>query len=185
MNALDQLGTGKGKMRKMSSGSESGGVKGAEPITTSIEFGRIVSYANDLLFYQRVAFSSFHLAFSYAVVSPTQVLISDELGRLTLITLNLSPSSQVTSIATLNLGQTSPAKSLTYIPSSHLFVGSHYGSNQLIRLLQQPEKGMEVDGEEEEKESWVREVEVWEGLAPIVDFWIGGRDNVRQITRRD
>ena len=60
-------------------------------------------------------------------------LISDSYGRLAMLAFN-----DPLSLILLPLGETSPATTLTYLASQVLYVGSHLGDSQLVRISPTP-----------------------------------------------
>lgn len=85
-------------------------------------------------------------------------LLGDHQGLLYALVLTHS-NGVVTALALEKLGQTSQASTLSYLDNGVVFVGSSFGDSQLVRLLTEPEEG-----------SYVKEVERYSNLGPIVDF---------------
>ncbi|KAH9841501.1 mono-functional DNA-alkylating methyl methanesulfonate N-term-domain-containing protein [Rhodofomes roseus] len=67
-------------------------------------------------------------------------LIGDTYGRLTMLAFTDPPS-----LLVVPLGSTSPATSLTYLTSQVLFVGSHFGEPQLLRVSPTPVSDVDAD----------------------------------------
>ncbi|KZT28894.1 hypothetical protein NEOLEDRAFT_1239376 [Neolentinus lepideus HHB14362 ss-1] len=70
-----------------------------------------------------------------------RVLLGDRFGRLAL----LSVDTEQSTLILLPLGQTSPPKSLTYLTSQTLFLGSHFGDSQLLRIHTSPISSVDTD----------------------------------------
>jgi len=85
-------------------------------------------------------------------------LLGDHQGLLYALVLS-SAGGDVTGLALEKLGRTSQASTLSYLDNGVVFVGSSFGDSQLVRLLTEPEEG-----------SFVKEVERYSNLGPIVDF---------------
>lgn len=84
-------------------------------------------------------------------------LLADDYGKLHLLTL-LVEGSIVTGIETRVIGQTSRASVMIYMDNNLLFLGSHSGDSQLIRL--------------DLENSAVEVVQITSNIAPILDFTI-------------
>ncbi|KAI0078212.1 hypothetical protein K474DRAFT_1745998 [Panus rudis PR-1116 ss-1] len=67
-------------------------------------------------------------------------LIGDKYGRLSLLTLDSKPS-----LILLPIGEVSPPTSLTYLTSQIIYVGSHLGDSQLVRIHPAPLSAPEDD----------------------------------------
>lgn len=83
-------------------------------------------------------------------------LLADDYGRLFILTLVLDSSNQIGSLKLDHLGNTSRASVLVYLGGGILFVGSHQGDSQVIRL---------------EKDS-LEVIQTLSNIAPILDFTI-------------
>ena len=106
-------------------------------------------------------------------------LLGDETGRVHLLTVlrNITPEGKgdgrVTSLHFDTLGSASASSSLVYLGKGRLFVGSQFGDSQLVRILETP---VPVTGGVEEKNStledntYLRILEEYTNLGPIVDF---------------
>ncbi|KAL1918136.1 uncharacterized protein VTP21DRAFT_3402 [Calcarisporiella thermophila] len=88
-------------------------------------------------------------------------LLGDGLGTLYLLNL-LEHGSRVENLEITQLGETSAASALVYIDNSVVFVGSHGGDSQLIRLRDR--KGND--------NSYVDILDTYTNLAPISDFCV-------------
>jgi DNA damage-binding protein 1 len=78
---------------------------------------------------------------AYAVLDSndkhTRILLGDSYGQLSLVTLHRS-SGRVKTLDFLVLGEIPPPTTLTYLSSSHLFIGSHFGDSLILSLLPSP-----------------------------------------------
>jgi len=83
-------------------------------------------------------------------------LLADDYGKLYFLMLLLGGNDQVTGWKLDLIGHTSRASVLVYLDNGHVFIGSHQGDSQVIRLL---EKKIEV-------------VQTLPNIAPILDFTI-------------
>lgn len=83
-------------------------------------------------------------------------LLADDYGRLFILTLVLDSNNQIGSLKLDHLGNTSRASVLVYLGGGVLFVGSHQGDSQVIRL---------------EKDS-LEVIQILSNIAPILDFTI-------------
>ena len=85
-------------------------------------------------------------------------LLGDHLGFLHVLVL-AHLDGVVTGLALEKLGQTSQASTLSYLDNGIVYVGSCFGDSQLVQLLTEVEDG-----------SFVKEIERFSSLGPIVDF---------------
>lgn len=85
-------------------------------------------------------------------------LLGDHLGFLYVLVLAHSDG-VVTGLTLEKLGQTSQASALSYLDNGVVYVGSCFGDSQLVQLLTEVEDG-----------SFVKEIERFSSLGPIVDF---------------
>lgn len=95
-------------------------------------------------------------------------LLADEYGKLYFLMLLIGDKDKVTGWKLDLVGHTSRASVLVYLDNGHVFVGSHQGDSQVIRLL---EKNIEV-------------VQTLPNIAPVLDFTImdmGNRTGESQI----
>ncbi|CAL1713378.1 unnamed protein product [Somion occarium] len=69
-----------------------------------------------------------------------RILIGDKFGRLSLLTIDDKLSLIITPI-----GEISPPMTLTYLSSQIVYIGSHYGDSQLVRILPAPASSVDVD----------------------------------------
>lgn len=83
-------------------------------------------------------------------------LLADDYGRLFILTLVLDSNNQIGSLKLDHLGNTSRASVLVYLGGGILFVGSHQGDSQVIRLG---------------KDS-LEAIQTLSNIAPILDFTI-------------
>ncbi|EON61079.1 hypothetical protein W97_00290 [Coniosporium apollinis CBS 100218] len=89
-------------------------------------------------------------------VDSQRFVIADEYGKLYLLMLILDSSNGVKDWQLDVIGETSRASTLVYLDAGHIFVGSHQGDSQVIRIQ---ERSMEV-------------VQSFSNIAPILDFTI-------------
>ncbi|KAJ4351757.1 uncharacterized protein N0V89_007100 [Didymosphaeria variabile] len=93
---------------------------------------------------------------AWAQIDAQRFLFADDYGRLYLFMLELDENNKVQSWKLDIIGQTSRASTLVYLDAGHVFVGSHQGDSQVIRIA---EKSMEV-------------LQSFSNIAPILDFTI-------------
>lgn len=89
-------------------------------------------------------------------VDKQRFIFADDYGRLYLFMLELDSESNVQSWKLDVIGQTSRASVLVYLDTGYVFVGSHQGDSQVIKIA---EKSMEI-------------VQTFSNIAPILDFTI-------------
>lgn len=110
--------------------------------------------------------------------SQFKYLLGDEMGRLHVLTLlrNVTEGKGDGCITTLlmeTLGSASSSSSLVYLGGGHLFLGSQFGDSQLIKILDNPVPLSGVSERETdilEETTYVRVLEEYTNLGPIVDF---------------
>lgn len=93
---------------------------------------------------------------AWAQVDAQRFLLADDYGRLYLFMLELDENNKVQSWKLDVIGKTSRASTLVYLDAGYVFVGSHQGDSQVIRITQ---KSMEI-------------VQSFSNIAPILDFTI-------------
>ena len=93
---------------------------------------------------------------AWAQVDNQRWLIGDDSGKLYLLMLLLENVGDVTGWKLDAIGQTSQASVLVYLDSGYVFVGSHQGDSQVVKIQEQ---GVEV-------------VQTLSNIAPILDFTI-------------
>lgn len=93
---------------------------------------------------------------AWAQVDSQRWLIADDCGKLYLFMLLLENSGDVTGWKLDAIGQTSRASVLIYLDGGYVFVGSHQGDSQVVKVQEQ---GVEV-------------VQIIPNIAPILDFTI-------------
>ena len=93
---------------------------------------------------------------AWAQVDSQRWLIADDCGKLYLLMLLLENIGDVTGWKLDAIGQTSRASVLIYLDGGYLFVGSHQGDSQVVKIQEQ---GVEV-------------VQIISNIAPILDFTI-------------
>ncbi|UPX18848.1 uncharacterized protein EKO05_0009133 [Ascochyta rabiei] len=89
-------------------------------------------------------------------VDSQRFVLADDYGRLYLFMLILDEKNRVQSWKLDVIGQTSRASVLVYLDAGYVFVGSHQGDSQVIRIA---EKSMEI-------------VQTFSNIAPVLDFTI-------------
>ncbi|KAB2110516.1 DNA damage-binding protein 1 [Alternaria gaisen] len=89
-------------------------------------------------------------------IDAQRFVLADDYGRLYMFMLVLSSQGGVQSWKLDVIGQTSRASTLVYLDAGYVFVGSHQGDSQVIKIA---EKSMEV-------------VQTFSNIAPILDFTI-------------
>ncbi|KAJ4379673.1 hypothetical protein N0V86_004855 [Didymella sp. IMI 355093] len=89
-------------------------------------------------------------------VDSQRFVLADDYGRLYLFMLILDDKNRVQSWKLDVIGQTSRASVLVYLDAGYVFVGSHQGDSQVIKIA---EKSMEI-------------VQVFSNIAPVLDFTI-------------
>jgi DNA damage-binding protein 1 len=89
-------------------------------------------------------------------IDAQRFVLADDYGRLYLFMLQLDSYNQVQSWKLDIIGQTSRASILVYLDAGYVFVGSHQGDSQVIRISEQ---SMEI-------------VQTFSNIAPILDFTI-------------
>ena len=93
---------------------------------------------------------------AWAEVDNQRWLLSDEYGKLYLLMLLLENEDEVTGWKLDIIGQASRASVLVYLDGGFLFVGSHQGDSQVVKIQEQ---GLEV-------------AQVISNIAPVLDFSI-------------
>lgn len=89
-------------------------------------------------------------------IDAQRFVLADDYGRLYMFMLVLDEQSRVQSWKLDVIGQTSRASTLVYLDAGYVFVGSHQGDSQVIRIA---EKSMEI-------------VQNFANIAPVLDFTI-------------
>ncbi|EMD95501.1 hypothetical protein COCC4DRAFT_46147 [Bipolaris maydis ATCC 48331] len=89
-------------------------------------------------------------------IDAQRFVLADDYGRLYMFMLVLNAQGRVQSWKLDVIGQTSRASTLVYLDAGYVFVGSHQGDSQVIRIA---EKSMEI-------------VQTFSNIAPILDFTI-------------
>jgi DNA damage-binding protein 1 len=89
-------------------------------------------------------------------IDAQRFILADDYGRLYMFMLILDGQGRVQSWKLDEIGQTSRASTLVYLDAGYVFVGSHQGDSQVIRIT---EKSMEI-------------VQTFSNIAPILDFTI-------------
>ena len=93
---------------------------------------------------------------AWAQVDNQRWVIADDFGKLYLLMLLLEDRGDVTSWRLDAIGQASRASVLVYLDGGYLFVGSHLGDSQVVKIQEQ---GIEV-------------VQTISNIAPVLDFTI-------------
>ncbi|CED84730.1 Damage-specific DNA binding complex, subunit DDB1 [Phaffia rhodozyma] len=101
----------------------------------------------------------------------TRILLGDSYGQLTLVHVKKSLSTGTyNDIETLILGESSPPTSVTSLPSSYVFIGSHFSSSQILNIQSTPDPSSN-------KQSYLsRPLSDWPNLAPALDFHLCGKE---------
>lgn len=89
-------------------------------------------------------------------IDAQRFVLADDYGRLYMFMLVLDERSKVESWKLDVIGQTSRASVLVYLDAGHIFVGSHQGDSQVIKIA---ERSMEI-------------VQSFSNIAPVLDFTI-------------
>ncbi|KAF2645643.1 hypothetical protein P280DRAFT_465440 [Massarina eburnea CBS 473.64] len=89
-------------------------------------------------------------------IDAQRFILADDYGQLYLFMLQLDDQNQVQSWELDVIGKTSRASVLVYLDAGYVFVGSHQGDSQVIKIL---EKSIQV-------------VQTFSNIAPILDFTI-------------
>lgn len=89
-------------------------------------------------------------------IDSQRFVLADDYGRLYLFMLILDDKNRVQSWKLDVIGQTSRASVLVYLDAGYVFVGSHQGDSQVVRIA---EKSMEI-------------VQTFSNIAPVLDFTI-------------
>ncbi|KAH0547646.1 hypothetical protein FGG08_000135 [Glutinoglossum americanum] len=97
------------------------------------------------------------ISISWAEIGPLFYLVGDEYGKLYGVTLDVALD-QVCDISIETLGETPRASALVYLGDGYLFVGSHSGDSQLVRLRAKQPK--------------IEVVQTLPNIAPILDFTV-------------
>ncbi|KAG2392717.1 hypothetical protein C9374_011442 [Naegleria lovaniensis] len=98
---------------------------------------------------------------SYGKLDNTRWFLGDQSGQLYLLSLQVSDQSQVIGLTLKELGITSISSSISYLDNGHVFIGSHYGDSQVIRI---------VDEVKEETNAYFEVFQTYPNIGPIVDF---------------
>lgn len=95
--------------------------------------------------------------------SGARYLLGDHKGQLSMLILESSPAAPgiVTRLSMEPLGETSIPSTLSYLDNGFVFVGSHFGDSQLVRLRSQAADN-----------AYVEVAEHFQNLGPIVDFCV-------------
>ena len=105
---------------------------------------------------------------TWAVVDDTRWLLADDYGRLYFLMLLLSDDYEVQGFKVDFLGRTSRASVITYLDSGYVFVGSHLGDSQVVKIGQ---GSIEV-------------IQTISNISPVLDFTImdmGNRTDESQV----
>ncbi|KAJ1922112.1 DNA damage-binding protein 1a [Tieghemiomyces parasiticus] len=100
----------------------------------------------------------------------SRILLGDDEGTLFILILLRNGAGHVTDLKLQRLGTTTIASALVYLDDGYVYVGSHYGDSQLVRLS---EKAV-TPGQ------FVRVVDTYPNLAPIRDFCVVDTDRQGQ-----
>ncbi len=89
-------------------------------------------------------------------IDPQRYVLADDYGRLYLLMLVINEYNAVEEWRVDVIGQTSRPSVLVYLDAGHIFVGSHQGDSQVVKIT---EKSLEI-------------VQTFMNIAPILDFTI-------------
>ncbi|KAI5118862.1 hypothetical protein M0805_005306 [Coniferiporia weirii] len=106
-------------------------------------------------------------AWTQADTEGKRYLLGDAFGHLSI----LSFGAELARIELTLLGEVSPPTSITLLPSHYLFIGSHFGDSQLVRI---------VTGKSLISGTFLEVVETYRNIAPIVDAVLADTDNSGQ-----
>ena len=93
---------------------------------------------------------------AWTQVDAQRWLLADDYGKLYFLMLLVGDSNEVTGWKLDLIGHTSRASAMIYLDNGYVFIGSHQGDSQVIRLL---EKKIDV-------------VQTFPNIAPVLDFTI-------------
>lgn len=93
---------------------------------------------------------------AWAQVDAQRFVLADDYGRLYLFMLELNENNKFQSWRLDVIGQTSRASALVYLDAGYVFVGSHQGDSQVIRIA---DKSIDI-------------VQSFSNIAPILDFTV-------------
>ncbi|TGZ82422.1 DNA damage-binding protein 1 [Ascodesmis nigricans] len=102
-------------------------------------------------------FSEASIPTAWGAVDNQRFLLADELGRLKVIFLEVKEE-KVVDIKVENIGETAVASSIVYLDNGHVFIGSHFGDSQLVKLAPTDPK--------------CQVIQAFPNLAPILDFQV-------------
>ncbi|KAL5524495.1 hypothetical protein ACEPAF_9635 [Sanghuangporus sanghuang] len=108
-------------------------------------------------------------AWSQVDAEGTRFLLGDSFGHLALLAIDMERSM----LNVIFLGETSPPTSLTPLASQFVFVGSHFGDSQLIRIM--PDKSSSTG-------TYIDVSETYKNIAPIMDAAVEDIDGSGQPT---
>ncbi|EGS21783.1 uncharacterized protein CTHT_0036510 [Thermochaetoides thermophila DSM 1495] len=98
---------------------------------------------------------------AWAEYNVTHYFLADDYGHLHLLRIKTN-GVVVTGMEVSRIGETSRASTLVYLGDNYLFVGSHYGNSQLLRL----------DLENQNPKQRLQLIESFQNIGPILDFAI-------------
>ena len=105
---------------------------------------------------------------TWAAVDDTRWLLADDYGRLYFLMLLISEDNEVQGFKVDLLGRTSRASVITYLDSGYVFIGSHLGDSQVVKIGQ---GSIEV-------------IQTLSNISPILDFTVmdmGNRADESQV----
>ncbi|KAJ3309020.1 DNA damage-binding protein 1a, partial [Gonapodya sp. JEL0774] len=123
-------------------------------------------------------------AFLESSSSSIRFMLGDHYGSLQLLLLHISDG-KVTEITTENYGTVSSPTCLVHLSPDLLFVGSHFGDSQLLRLRTEPfpsSDDMESENTETESRQLFDLVDTYANIAPVLDFTVVDLDGRGQGT---
>ncbi|KAF8516138.1 CPSF A subunit region-domain-containing protein [Hysterangium stoloniferum] len=109
---------------------------------------------------------------SYTLIDSdgSRILLGDKFGKLSILSVQRTDID--VSLEVVRLGETSPATTLTYLNAGIIFVGSHYGDSQIVRMAPASDTldGIQIDI-----------LDTFKNLAPIMDAILLDTDGLSQI----
>ncbi|KAF8333519.1 mono-functional DNA-alkylating methyl methanesulfonate N-term-domain-containing protein [Cantharellus anzutake] len=113
---------------------------------------------------------------AYAEIDSQRMLLADQYGRLAILLCLCTPDSgAINELKCRVLGEVNSPSTITYLNDGIVYVGSHFGDSQLVRILQTPVK------HENGTVSRVEVLETYKNIAPIVDAVITHTDGSSQV----
>lgn len=168
----------KGKRRSSTSSSSASRKRTVE---CALPLGAYSTYVHYVL---NVGFRLKHgTVFRWAPIdgSENNFLVGDLYGDLHMLELMQSEDGKISGLSAESIGPTTSATALVYLANRFLYVASHYGDSQLLRLPKalidsvDSAEDTEMDVDEAEQNG-IQIVDTYTNLAPIVDFCVVDSD---------